>query len=130
MNQEQVILRLHQSLSSVENAISQLQNHPGPMFSEDLRILISRRQEIERKVLELTIPPLPATPLSSPAVTPEPGDNFPAYQLLAGTFAAVACIGLVAWGAKDIKNMATVLDIVHLANASLNPGRAPPYNKP
>jgi len=136
---EEVLQKLRQSLSHVENAIEQIKRRRpnDPRFEKDLNALVLKRLELQYKVLQFTIPPIPvpASVSLQPAVPAAPlarseADDFSPLSFLGWSLGAVSISGLIAWGLKSKDNMTSVLDIVHVVNASLNPGRAPPYNKP
>jgi hypothetical protein len=138
---EEVLQKLRQSLSHVESAIEQIERrHPDdPRFEQDINTLVSKQLELQHKILQFTVPPLPvpasvsissqpAVPTAPPA-NPAP-DDFSPLSFLGWTFGAVSIAGLIAWGMKSKDNMAAVSDIVHTANVVLNPERpAPPFNK-
>ncbi len=134
---EQILAKLRQSLSQVESAIEQVERrHLGdPRFERDINALVLKRTELEHRILQFTIPPIPVSVSSQLAVQAAPparseADDFSPLSFLGWTIGAVSIAGLVAWGLKSKNNMSTVLDIVHIANASFNPGRpAPPFNK-
>lgn len=97
------------------------------------KVMRSRLQtQIE---LEDTIPPIPVPSVSSLPAIPDAHptnpvtDDFNPLSFLGWTLGAVSIASLIAWGLKSKNNMATVLDIVHLTNTALNPGRPPPFNK-
>lgn len=138
---EEVLRKLRQSLSQVENAIGQIErrNPNDSLFQHDLNVLVLKRLELQHKILQFTIPPklvtasvsvssLPAV-LAAPPADPT-SNNFSPLSFFGWTLAGVSVAGLIAWGLKSKNNMTTISDIVHTVNAVLKPGRnAPPPNR-
>lgn len=50
-------------------------------------------------------------------------DDFSPSRFLGCAFAGAALLSLLLWGAKDVQNLATVRDLIHVVNSSINLGR-------
>lgn len=121
-------------MKRTESLIRKLNTPSNKTEDAALSRLKKQIEEIQHKLEEKTVPkPIIKAP-EIPPLPPIPNktaDDLSSSTFLGCAFAGATLLGLVAWGAKDVRNMATVSDIVHIANTALNPVRpAPPFNKP
>lgn len=135
---EEVLQKLRESLSHVENAIERIERrHPNdPRFERDLNALVIKRLVLLHKILQLTVPPIPvpASVSSQPAIPAAPpanpaSEDFSPLSFFGWTLAGVSLMGLIAWGIKDKDNMAKVNDVLNFTNKVLNHGRSLPPDK-